>query len=74
MVFCQQLGIWWTAVLLLAGLSTIHQFSFGKTILSVILTIIGIAVIIFLAIMFFGILKQVVSFFTSIYSEIRMMS
>lgn len=74
LVFCQQLGIWWTAVLLLAGLSTIHQFSFGKTILSVILTIIGIAIIIFLAIMFFGILKQVVSFFTSIYSEIRMMS
>lgn len=72
--FCQQLGIWWTAILLLAGLSSIHQFSFGKTILSVILTIIGIAIIIFLAIMFFGLLKQVVSFFTSIYSEIRMIS
>ena len=71
--FVQQLGIWWTVVLMLVGLGSIHQFSFGKTILSVFLTIVGIAIIIFLAIMFFGVLKQVFSFFVSIYSEIQMM-
>lgn len=69
----QQVGIWWSAAVLLAGLSSIHQFGFGKTLLSVLLTLIGIVIIIFLLILFFGLLKQVVDFVISIVNEIRMM-
>lgn len=73
LIFVEQLGLWWSIVLMLSGLSSIHQFSFSKTLLSVVLTIVGIAVIIFLAIMFFGLMKQTVSFVKSIYSELKLM-
>ena len=52
---------------------TIHQFSFGKTVLSIIMTVIGIAIIIFLAVLFVGLLQQVISFFKSVWSEAVMM-
>lgn len=70
----EMLGIAWSAVLIFTGFMTIHQFSFKKTVLSIIMTVIGIAVIIFLAILFVGLLQQVISFFKSIWSEAVMMS
>ena len=71
--FVRQAGIWWSVVLLLCGLSRIHQFGFGKTLLSVLLTLVGMAIIVFLLIMFFGLMQQVINFVKSIYSEIQMM-
>lgn len=68
------LGYAWVAVVMLAGLMSIHEFTFSKTVLSVILTFIGIAIIIFLAILFVGLLQQVVSFFKSLWSEAIIMS
>lgn len=68
------LGIAWTAILIFAGFMSIHEFTFKKTVLSIIMTVLGIAIIIFLAIMFVGLLQQVVSFFKSIWSEAVMMS
>lgn len=62
-------GILYTAALIFAGFMSIHEFSFKKTVLSIIMTVIGIAIIIFLAILFVGLLQQVVSFFKSIWSE-----
>lgn len=63
------LGIIWSAALIFVGFMTIHQFSFSKNILSILLTVVGIAIIIFLAILFVGLLQQVISFFKSIGSE-----
>lgn len=71
--FVRQAGIWWSVVLLLCGLSRIHQFGFGKTLLSVLLTLVGMAIIVFLLIMFFGLMQQAINFVKSIYSEIQMM-
>ena len=65
----QLIGIVWSAALIFVGSMTVHQFSFSKNVLSIILTFLGIAVIIFLAILFVGLLQQVVSFFKSILSE-----
>ena len=67
------LGIAWSGVLIFVGFMTIHQFSFKKTVLSIVMTIIGIAIIIFLAVLFVGLLQQVISFFKSIWSEAVMM-
>ena len=67
------IGIAWSGVLIFVGFMTIHQFSFKKTVLSVVMTVIGIAIIIFLAVLFVGLLQQVVSFFKSIWSEAVMM-
>ena len=67
------IGIVWSGVLIFTGFMTIHQFSFGKTVLSIIMTVIGIAIIIFLAVLFVGLLQQVISFFKSVWSEAVMM-
>lgn len=63
------IGIVWSGILIFVGFMTIHEFSFKKTLLSIIMTVIGIAVIIFLAVLFVGLLQQVISFFKSVWSE-----
>ena len=73
LILVRQAGIWWSAALLLCGLSRIHQYSFPKTLLCVLLTVIGMAIIVFLLVMFFGLMQQLVSFAESIISEIRLM-
>lgn len=67
--FVQALGVVWSGVLIFAGFMSVHQFGFLKTALSVLLTVIGIAIMIFLAILFVGLVQQVVSFFKAIWSE-----
>lgn len=73
LVLIRQAGIWWSAALLLCGLCRIHQYSFLKTLVCVLLTIVGMAIIVFLLVMFFGLMQQLVSFAESIISEIRLM-
>lgn len=68
------IGVSWSACLIFAGFMEIHQFSFKETVASIVLTVIGIAVIIFLAVLFVGLLEQVVSFFQAIASEAVMIS
>lgn len=74
LVTIEILGISWSAVVMFCGFMSIHEFGFKRTVLSVIMTVIGIAVIIFLAILFVGLLQQVASFFKSIWSEAIMIS
>lgn len=54
------------------GLYAIHQYSFGKTVLSVFLTLIGMFVIAFLIIMFYSLMQQTISFAISLYEEFSM--
>lgn len=68
------LGLLWSAVLIFVGFMTIHQFSFSKNVLSIFITAAGIAVIIFLAILFVGLLQQVIVFIKSVCSEIITMT
>ncbi len=68
------LGLLWSAVLIFVGFMTIHQFSYSKNVLSIFITAAGIAVIIFLAILFVGLLQQVIVFIKSVCSEIITMT
>ena len=72
LILIRQAGIWWSAALLLCGLCRIHQYNFAKTLLSVVLTLLGMAIIVFLVVMFFGLMQQLISFVKSIISEIRL--
>lgn len=65
-------GVLWSAIILLLGLYTIHQYSFGGTIGSVFLTVLGMAVIALLVLLFFTLLQQCFSFISSIISEIKL--
>lgn len=60
----------YTAFILIVGIITIHDFSFGKFIKSMILTLIGILIIVFLIILVFILLQQFVGFLLTVVSEI----
>lgn len=66
-------GALWSLALILVGLATVHQFSLWKTVASVVLTLLFIAIMLFILTLFYGLLQQVASFVELIYSEIQMM-
>ena len=56
--------------LLVAGLGTIHEYSFGGNIASMILTIVAAAVILFIGVLLFTMLERMFNFVTSVGSEL----
>lgn len=65
-------GILWTGVLLFMAMSTIHQYSFGKTVASILLTVFGMCVILFLIILFYSLISQLVTFLQSLVTEVSL--
>lgn len=51
---------------------SIHQYSFGRTVLSLLLTLFGMAVIVFLIVLLYTLMQQTLSFFQSIYMEVSL--
>ncbi len=60
----------WTGLLLFFGSMVTHDYSFSKNVLTSIGTIIGMAIIMFIGILFSTLLAKIVSFVSSIISEI----
>jgi hypothetical protein len=60
----------WTAILLVAGMMMIHDYSLLKTFLSCLLTIIGMGILVFLFVVFFSLISDAVAYFVSLYKEI----
>ncbi len=59
----------WIGFLLFSSTLTIHQFTFTKTIAMILLTLIGIAIIIFISLLCFTLLADIIDFLSSIYKE-----
>ena len=66
------LGIAWFALLVITGIMTVHNYTVGKTLLTMIFTFVAMLIIIFLATLLFSLIGQVVSFFMSIYNELML--
>ena len=66
----QIIGLIWSGMLLIFGLMTIHQFSFGKTVLTVIIAIVAMIIILFLLLMFLTLLQQMINFVSLILQEV----
>lgn len=66
------LGDTWSIWLLVSALRTIHDYTFGKTIVSIMLTLFGIACILFILVLSLNLYKQVFDLFRSIFSEIQL--
>lgn len=64
------LGMGWFVLLLLCAMKEIHDYSFGKTILTSLLTIFAIGVLLFIFMMFFAVVSDGVVYFYSIYQEL----
>ena len=63
-------GTVWSLFMLLAGLCVIHEYGFGKTLASILLTFVAAAIIMFLGILFFTLIEQMVMFVISVGQEI----
>jgi len=68
--FLAGFSILWTALLILSGMMMIHDYSIGKTILSSLLTIIGMGIIVFIFVVFFSLISDTIAYFISLYKEI----
>ena len=66
----QYLGIGWSVILMVQAMRAVHQYSFGKTLASIIGTIIAMLLILFLAILLLSLFQQVYVFGYSVYTEI----
>ncbi len=61
----------WMALLLVSGVMVTHDYSLGKNLLTVLGTIAGMVVIMFIAILFSTLLGKLVGFVTNIIEELR---
>ncbi len=66
------LGIVWFVLLLLMGVMTVHNYTMGKTLFTMLLTFAAMLIIIFLAILLYSLTSQVVSFIVSVYNELML--
>ncbi|MGF7142969.1 hypothetical protein HNQ56_001391 [Anaerotaenia torta] len=62
----------WTGFLLFFGTLVTHQYSLGKTFITVILIIVGMIIMVFIGLLFFNVIQQVISFFSILYREITL--
>lgn len=72
MTMISAVGIIWFVFILIIGLSSVHQYSISKTIGTILVSIIGIAIIALLVVLFYTLLKQAWNFAMSIIGELQL--
>lgn len=70
LAFISSAAVYWTAMLLFVGIMTIHRYSAGRTIVSIVITLIGIIFILFLCSLVYSLFSQMIVFFGNIFTEI----
>jgi tetratricopeptide (TPR) repeat protein len=64
------IGAAWSVYLLFAGTLTVHEYTTARTLASILLTILGIGVVIFVGLLFFSVVNLLVGFVSSVYGEL----
>lgn len=64
------IGTLWFLFLLFVGNMTVHQFSVGKTVATLALTLVAMFLLFFLALLFFSLIQQMIAFGSTIYQEL----
>lgn len=64
------IGVGWSVILLFSAIKSVHQYSFGKTVFAIILTIVAMLIMLFLLVLFMSLIQQVYIFIYTIYTEI----
>jgi len=64
------ISIAWTAVLLLLGVMTVHNYTLLKTLITLVLTFVTILILIFIGLLVMDLLNQIYGFLYSIYTEL----
>ncbi len=60
----------WMGFLMILGMQVTHDYSMGKNILTIIMTIVGMVFIMFIALLFISLISKMVALVTTIFSEI----
>lgn len=68
--FFKNFAVIWSGLLLFVGIMTVHQFTPAKTIGTILLTVVAMAFMAFLTLLFFSLLQQMIVFISTIYQEI----
>ncbi len=68
--FIMIVGILWSLTMLLSGIMIFHEYELGKTILSLIITLIGMLLIIFLVFLLYSLFQQLTSTIMTLMNEI----
>lgn len=66
------ISIIWTAFLLFVGIMTVHQYNVKKTISTIVIAIVGMAAMLFLSLLFFGLIQQLINFLYVFYIELTL--
>ena len=64
------LGIAYGVIMMLMGIMQVHNYSLGKTLITLFITVIALFVIVFLILLLSNLLGMVFNFFKSVYTEI----
>ena len=64
------LGTAYTVIMLVIGIMQVHNYTFGKTLITLFLTLVAMLIIIFLGLLVINFITQVYSFFRGIYMEL----
>lgn len=63
-------GVVYGLIMMMMGIMTVHNYTLGKTLITVLLTFVAMLIIIFIALLVADLIGQVYSFFYSIYQEL----
>lgn len=63
-------GVALAVILILMGIMQMHNYTLGKTLLTLLLTFVAVLIIIFLVLLLVSLIGQVITFFKSIYMEL----
>lgn len=64
------IGTAWSVVLFISAMKAVHQFTFGKTIVLILLTLVAMVLVIFLLVLLLTLFQQVLIFIFTIYTEL----
>ena len=70
MQIIELIGTGWTVILLFSAIKSVHQYTFGKTVFAVILTIAAMLVMLFLLVLFMSLIQQIYIFISTVYTEL----
>ncbi len=63
-------GFLWTGLLLFSAVLSTHDYQFGTNVITVMLTVVGMIIIVFLLLLFVNLVGQMISMIANIYKEI----
>lgn len=66
----EYLGLAWSVVMFVSAMKAVHQFSFGKTLALILLTLVAMVAVVFLLVLLLTLFQQVIIFIFTIYTEL----